>query len=142
MDMGTTSGSTYKNFKVIPKKKQLRRFEDEGKPIVAQSTYMKNFPNWKNGQGDIFHEKHPQYPFYSLPFKGDSSYAMNHNETQQRKLREHNQMLRQIGQERGRSSSNVISLKAYKPLAFESETTNQKNYKGFKLLSRPKVQTQ
>jgi len=94
MDMGTTSGSTYKNFKVIPKKKQLRRFEDEGKPIVAQSTYMKNFPNWKNGQGDIFHEKHPQYPFYSLPFKGDSSYAMNHNETQQRKLREHNQMLR------------------------------------------------
>ena len=94
MDMGTTSGSTYKNFKVIPKKKQLRKFEDEGKPIVAQSTYMKNFPNWKNGQGDIFHEKQPQYPFYSLPFKGDSSYAMNHNETQQRKLREHNQMLR------------------------------------------------
>ena len=94
MDMGTTSGSTYKNFKVIPKKKQLRRFEDEGKPIVAQSTYMKNFPNWKNGGGDIYHEKHPQYPFYSLPFKGDSSYAMNHNEEQQRKLREHNQMLR------------------------------------------------
>lgn len=49
MDLGTTSGSTYKNFKVIPKKKAIRRFEDEGKPIVAQSTYMKNYPNWQNG---------------------------------------------------------------------------------------------
>jgi hypothetical protein len=35
---------------------------------------MKSFPNWKNGQNDIFHEKHPQYPFYSLPFKGESNY--------------------------------------------------------------------
>ena len=45
-----------------------------GKPILAQSSYMKNFPNWRNGEGDIFHEKHPQYPFYSLPFKGESQY--------------------------------------------------------------------
>jgi hypothetical protein len=51
-------------------------------------------------------------------------------------------MLREIGQSQGRSSSNVIQLKAYRPQRFESETTNQKAYKGFKLASRPKVQTQ
>ena len=59
MENGTTSTNTYKNFKVIPKKKQIKKYDDEGKPILAQSSYMKNFPNWQNGQGDIFHEKHP-----------------------------------------------------------------------------------
>lgn len=85
---------------------------------------MKNYPNWRNGQGDIFHEKHPQYPFYSLPFKGESNYAQSFTEEQQKKLREHNKMLREIGQSQGRSSSNVIQLKAYRPQRFESETTN------------------
>ena len=49
MDLGTTSSNTYKNFKVIPKKKAIKKFDDDGKPILAQSSYMKNFPNWKNG---------------------------------------------------------------------------------------------
>jgi hypothetical protein len=50
-------------------------------------------------------------------------------------------MLREIGAHKGRSSSNVIQLKAYRPHVFESETTNQKAYKGFKLISKPKVAT-
>ena len=82
MDLGTTSSTAYKNFKVIPKKKTLKRHEDEGKPILAQSSYMKSFPNWRNGEGDIFHEKQPQYPFYSLPFKGNSNYAQSFTEEQ------------------------------------------------------------
>lgn len=47
-------------------------------------------------------------------------------------------MLKQIGQ----SSNAVISLTQYKPQRFESETTNQKVYQGFKLQGKPKVQTQ
>lgn len=35
MDMGTTSNNTYKNFRVIPQKKPIKRFDDEGKPILA-----------------------------------------------------------------------------------------------------------
>ena len=35
MDVGTTSGNTYKNFKVIPKKNQRKGYDDEGKPILA-----------------------------------------------------------------------------------------------------------
>ena len=49
MDLGTTTAQTYKNFQVIPKKKQIKKYDDEGKPILAQSSYMKNFPNWRNG---------------------------------------------------------------------------------------------
>ena len=33
------------------------------------------YPNWKNGHKDIFHEKEPQYPVYSLPFRAGTSYA-------------------------------------------------------------------
>jgi len=59
MDLGTTSGKAYKNFKVGPHVKEKRVHNDEQKPIVAFSSYQKSFPNWKNGQNDIFHEKHP-----------------------------------------------------------------------------------
>ena len=102
---------------------------------------MKSFPNWQNGKQDIFHEKHPQYPFYSLPFKGESNYAQNFTEEQQRKLKEHNKMLASIGQVGG-SAKNVIGLRQYKPAQFESKTTNMDTYKGFKLVAKPKVQTQ
>ena len=80
--MKTTSGNTFKNFKVGPRTKELKKVNDEKKPIVGFSSYQKSFPNWKNGQNDIFHEKHPQYPFYSLPFKGESNYKQNFNEEQ------------------------------------------------------------
>ena len=74
MDLGTTNGNTYKNFEVIPKRKDIAKAADDRKPIMGESCYQKSFPNWNNGQNDIFHEKHPQYPFYSLPFKGESNY--------------------------------------------------------------------
>ena len=77
MDLNTTSHNTYKNFKVKPSNKEAKKYDDDKKPIIGFSSYQKSFPNWKNGQNDIFHEKHPQYPFYSLPFKGESSYKIN-----------------------------------------------------------------
>ena len=49
MDLGTTSNNTYKNFKVEPKERLIKRADNERKPIIGQSSYQKNFPNWKNG---------------------------------------------------------------------------------------------
>ena len=49
MDMKTTSGNTFKNFKVGPRTKELKKVNDDKKPIVGFSSYQKNFPNWKNG---------------------------------------------------------------------------------------------
>lgn len=47
-------------------------------------------------------------------------------------------MLASIGQHSG----SMIGLSQYKPQPFESKTTNQKVYQGFKLQNRPRVQTQ
>ena len=49
MSMKTTSGDTFKNFKVGPRTKELKKVNDDKKPIVGFSSYQKNFPNWKNG---------------------------------------------------------------------------------------------
>jgi len=59
MDLATTSGDTYKAFKLEPKSKTIRPPPNDPKPILGQSFYQKSFPNWQNGHNDIFHEKHP-----------------------------------------------------------------------------------
>ena len=59
MDMKTTSATNFKDFKDGPKIKETKKLNDDKKPIVGFSSYQKSFPNWKNGQNDVFHEKHP-----------------------------------------------------------------------------------
>lgn len=58
---------------------------------------MAEFPNWKNG-GDIYHERHPQYPYYSIPFKGDSTYKRNFTEEQMKQLKKQQKLVESIGQ--------------------------------------------
>ena len=74
MEMQTTHSNTFQNFKIIPTKKDRPMYIDDCKPSVSSSSYQKNFPNWMNGKNDIFHEKAPVFPFYSLPFRGASFY--------------------------------------------------------------------
>jgi len=47
--MKTTAAQNFKNFKVGPKVKEIKKVNDEKKPIVGFSNYQKSFPNWKNG---------------------------------------------------------------------------------------------
>jgi len=76
MDMNTTSrlvhnGKQGKRADLIDFSRSLGE-----RPMNLTSSYQMNYPNWKNGNADIFHEKHPQYPVYSLPFKDTSQYKM------------------------------------------------------------------
>ena len=48
------------------------------KPIQVTSCYGAAFPNWHNGKNDVFHEKHPQYPVYQVPFRAQSSYQQSY----------------------------------------------------------------
>ena len=48
--------------------------------LVSDDLVLDVLKHSLNGQNDIFHEKHPQYPFYSLPFKGESNYKANYTE--------------------------------------------------------------
>jgi hypothetical protein len=54
---------------------------------------MASFPNWDNGKKDIFHEKTPQYPVYSLPFQGTSTYNQQHSDKPMKDLIKHTNML-------------------------------------------------
>jgi hypothetical protein len=42
----------------------------------------------------------------------------------------------------GKGQTSMLGLSQYQPMSFESKTTNQKTYKGFKLQGKPIVQTQ
>ena len=80
MDLSTTNKATFTNkkgIKDLPKHKEVKQ---AAKPIQMTSSYAAAYPDWDNGKNDIFHEKHPQYPFYSLPFQGESSYAKVHHD--------------------------------------------------------------
>jgi len=59
MDCNTLNQTVYKAHLVNPQKKERTKVDNSNKPMVCMSSYAKYFPNWKNGQGDIFHEKHP-----------------------------------------------------------------------------------
>lgn len=77
MEMATTSKSDFKGAKGERAKSRKQPAPQEEKPIAGLSSYQANFPNWENGKNDVFHERHPQYPFYSLPFRGSSSYKQS-----------------------------------------------------------------
>lgn len=80
MDLSTTNKVTFtkkKGLGDMPKHKETAKVP---KPIQMTSSYAAAYPDWDNGKNDIFHEKHPQFPYYSLPFQGESSYAKVHND--------------------------------------------------------------
>ena len=52
----------------------------EQPPINKTSHYAQTFPNWKNGKQDVFHEKHPQYPYYQVQHRGISTYQREHTD--------------------------------------------------------------
>lgn len=43
-----------------------------GQPWMGNTAYRVNHVDFS--AGGVYHERRPNYPFYSLPFKGDSSY--------------------------------------------------------------------
>jgi len=93
MEKDTTHGETYKGRKGPPAQQAERRVIEEKKPIVGMSSYSAAFPNWQNGRTEPFIEKAPQYPVYSIPFAGDSTYKQTHTDKVMKDLIKHKQML-------------------------------------------------
>ena len=80
MDLETTNKTKYKGDKGERAQPRVTEVVDTKRPIQQTSSYHASFPDWDNGKNDIFHEKHPQYPYYSLPFNGGSTYKNNFTE--------------------------------------------------------------
>ena len=70
----TVHNGTYGERAVPRVKEELK----ESPPINLTSHYAHNYPNWKNGKQDVFHEKHPQYPYYQVQHRGISQYQLEH----------------------------------------------------------------
>ena len=87
MDLETTTKTKFKGEKGERAQPKTQQVVDAPKPIQQMSSYHASFPNWDNGKNDVFHEKHPQYPYYSLPFNGGSTYKNNFTERQARELK-------------------------------------------------------
>lgn len=87
MDLETTNKTKYRGQKGERPQPKVADIVEPPKPIQQTSSYKASFPNWENGKNDIFHEKHPQFPYYSLPFNGGSTYKNNFTERQARELR-------------------------------------------------------
>jgi len=75
MEMATTTNAVHNGEKGEKAKQKHPEVLKMKKPVQESSCYAAAFPNWDNGKQDIFHEKHPQYPYYAVPFRGESSYA-------------------------------------------------------------------
>ena len=75
MELRTTNRADFQSFRVVKEKKPAKRAEGTNAPLTKHSSYAAQFPNW--GQVPVFHEKDPQYPYYSLPFRGTSSYGQS-----------------------------------------------------------------
>ena len=93
MDLVTTNKTRFKGEKGERAQPKKREVVEAPKPIQQTSSYHASFPNWDNGKNDIFHEKHPQYPYYSLPFNGGSTYKQNFTERQARELKRMQELL-------------------------------------------------
>lgn len=131
MDLNTTAKDNFKDFKITQTRKSVDRVEKTVAPVMATSAYRNQYPNWKNGQRDVYIEKHPQFPVYSLPFHGSSSYKQNFREGQVQELQRQQAHLA--------SRETQIEVPGYQPQVFDFETTNQKNYKAFQVVQRPQT---
>jgi hypothetical protein len=63
----------YQPFTIQPREPKKLKAPSPKQYVPMKSSYQSEFQNW--GANEIIHEKNPQYPYYSLPFKGNTNYA-------------------------------------------------------------------
>lgn len=63
----------YQPFTIQPREPKKLKAPSPKQYAPLASSYQAEFQNW--GPNQIIHEKDPQYPYYALPFQGNSSYA-------------------------------------------------------------------
>lgn len=98
MELKTTNHEDYRGKKGQRSTPKLQVKFEGPKPIQRSSSYTSNFPNWLNGNKDIFHESRPQYPVYSLPFRGSST----NNDTYQESLDKAKDQAKRVNNDSGK----------------------------------------
>lgn len=63
----------YQPFTIQPREPKKFKAPSPKQYVALKTAYQNEFQNW--GPNEVIHEKDPQYPYYSLPFRGTTSYA-------------------------------------------------------------------
>lgn len=155
----------YQPFTIQPREPKKLKAPSPKQYVPLKSSYQAEFQNW--GPNDIIHEKDPQYPYYSLPFKGASNYARtfcggsdNGNngrgvpfgidalKQQHNRGNDHGYSTGYgsmgagypiTNAHMGKSASNLKPLIGQSELGNHFETTNQKTYKNYQIKHRPQT---
>lgn len=128
----TTNRNFYKGTRGPKAAAKERVYSPDDAPIQATSHYQQLFPNWKNGGGkDIFHEKHPQFPVYSLPYRVSTTYKDQFVPNKTEELRRQTK--------RVQSGQNRLPITNFHPQGFDFETTNNRVYQDFRFNRPEKV---
>ena len=157
----------YQPYTIQPREPKKLKAPSPQQYIPAKSSYQADFQNW--GPNEIIHEKDPQYPYYSLPFNGNSNYARTFwggsNDGKSGRgvpfgmdaLRHQNNQ-RNAGHgcsvsgnqypegkylghpaNMGGSATNLKPMWATPGMGNYFETTNQRNYKNYNIKHRPQT---
>eukprot|EP00347_Sterkiella_histriomuscorum_P016390 403353370 len=128
MQLLTMKDTDYLPFKPEPRLRTIRDGYISNAPSKQKTDYQMDYPDW--GKNLVFREKNPQYPVYSLPFKGKSAYNDGYNNTPHARRKEI-----QGEQERFRQTStsrlSKIKLQAFVPPEVTYQTSMQNDYKPF-----------
>jgi len=85
LDMSNLLNSGIPENSAYAAKTSARQREMAGAPVMVKSSLYKNeFLNWGGDKKPLV-EKTPQYPYYSLPFRGKSEYKERYNEEEDKK---------------------------------------------------------
>ena len=135
----TQNMRTYKNFKVKPKPAQTPDMPKKELPYPVKTTNQQEYQNW--GPTEIIHEKVPQYPYYALPFRGDSTNNTCYQSHSAEKIKTSNGLVvkgpdaQMVSNNFYRTTSHFSGSQAGMPYVKDRtyETTNQNMYKPFKV---------
>ena len=124
--------------------------------MVKSSLYKNEFLNWGGAKKPLI-EKTPQYPYYSLPFRGKSEYKErykneeeNNKKTKQskstpklskpaKKPQQQQAALLSSAADIKQRQSNALRLSSLSPVNHDYETTNQRQFQPFSVKERPKT---
>ncbi|CDW82272.1 UNKNOWN [Stylonychia lemnae] len=137
MQLLTMTQTDFKPFVAPPRVKTPKEGFMTNAPSTIKSDYKSDYPDW--GANPIFREKRPQYPFYALQFKGNTSYKDGFQKKEKTKTVQ--DQMRETSNSRMSRIKQIshyfhqLRIQTYVPAQFTFQTSMQSDYQPFTVKS-------